>query len=189
MTSLLINKCVSISGGSSTMAQSVLEMAKELVIAQLAVRRLSPEDIQKALHKTYASLMALKQQEDTGSSSSVSERGLMPTPVDWKHSIRWHTTTCLECGVLREQLSIRHLRTHGLDLSSYRAKYGIPRTQPLAAKDLAAQRKHIFQRIKPWEKSPRNVQAHKGKVEDQAVVTPRRATRRQESKKGPRSLT
>jgi hypothetical protein len=53
------------------MAQSILEMAKDLVQAQITARGLPPEDMQKELQKTYDSLLSLKRQEDTGSVAVV----------------------------------------------------------------------------------------------------------------------
>jgi len=62
--------------------------------------------------------------------------------------------TCLECGHVFKQLSIRHLRQHGLDARSYRTKYDIPQSQPLAARDTTARRRQVVQEIRPWEKAP-----------------------------------
>jgi hypothetical protein len=61
---------------------------------------------------------------------------------------------CLECGQSFKQLSVRHLKEHGLDGKAYRIKYGIPRTQALAAKEITSRRKEIVQRTRPWEKAP-----------------------------------
>jgi hypothetical protein len=47
------------------MGQSVLEMAKDLVMAQVQAGRLPPEDMHNALQMTHASLLALKTQEAT----------------------------------------------------------------------------------------------------------------------------
>ena len=47
------------------MPQTLLEMAKDLVMAQIEAHRLSPEEIHQALQQTYASLKALQAQEDT----------------------------------------------------------------------------------------------------------------------------
>jgi predicted transcriptional regulator len=165
------------------MAQSVLEMAKELVMAQIETRRLIPEDMQKELQKTYASLMALKQREEAGSSSSVSERVAAPKPVDWRKSITKHAITCLECNATLKQLSIRHLKDHRLDARSYRAKYGIPRTQSLEAKATTARRKEIVQHTRPWEKTPRYVQAHGGESGGKTTGTTRRAKSKNDSRK------
>ena len=48
------------------MAQSVLEMAKDLVMAQIQVGAMPPEEMHKELQKTYASLIDLKTKEDAG---------------------------------------------------------------------------------------------------------------------------
>jgi predicted transcriptional regulator len=165
------------------MAQSVLEMAKELVMAQIAARRLPPEDMQRELQKTYATLMALQQQGETGAPRPVSERPPPRKPMRWQQSIRKHIVTCLECGKTFKQLSIKHLKDHGLDARAYRAKYGIPRKQSLTAKDTTARRKVIVQRTRPWEKSPRYLQAHGGKSGGKPTGTSRQAKRKSASAK------
>jgi predicted transcriptional regulator len=144
------------------MAQSVLEMAKDLVMAYVQAGALPLEDMQQVLQQTYASLAALKTQEETGSAMQGAEAA--PEPVDWKRSMTRHTITCLECGAAFKQLSVRHLRDHDLDARSYRVKYGIPRTQPLAAKDTTAMRKRIVQQTRPWEKAPTYVKAHEAET-------------------------
>jgi predicted transcriptional regulator len=142
------------------MSETILAMAKDLVMAQIQAGQLAPDDMQNALRQTHASLLRLKAQEETGA-SPVQEPA--PAPVDWKKSITRHTVTCMECGATYKQLSVRHLRDHGLDARSYRVKYGIPRTQPLAAKDTTAKRKKIVQETKPWEKAPTYQAAQKKK--------------------------
>jgi hypothetical protein len=46
------------------MAQTLLEMAKDLVMAQIKAHRLSSEEMHQTLQQTYASLKALQAQED-----------------------------------------------------------------------------------------------------------------------------
>ena len=144
------------------MPQSALEMAKELVMAQIQLGQLQAEQVQDAIRQTHASLAALKAQEERGTDTvaSVTET----PPVDWRKSITRHTVTCLECGQPFKQLSMRHLVMHGLDGRSYRAKYGIPRTQPLAAKATTVRRREVVQGIRPWEHTPTFLkrQAHNG---------------------------
>src|SRR5918999_1549732 len=115
----------------TTMPQSALEMAKELVMAQIQVGQLQAEQVQDAIRQTHASLAELKAQEERGT-DTVTPTNETP-PVDWRKSITKHAVTCLECGQSFKQLSMRHLVMHGMDSRSYRTKYGIPRTQPLAA--------------------------------------------------------
>jgi len=134
------------------MPQSALEMAKELVMAQIQLGQLQAEQVQNAIRQTHASLAALKAQEE-GGTDTVAPATEMP-PVDWRKSITRHTVTCLECGQPFKQLSHRHLQDHGLDSRSYRAKYGIPRTQPLAAKTTTVRRREVVQGIRPWEHTP-----------------------------------
>ena len=139
------------------MAASVLAMAKELVIAQIQVGHVSPEDMQIALQRTYAGLAELKAREE--SSVFLVAPGDAHEPVHWKKSMTKHAVTCLECGASFKQLSVRHLKYHDLDARSYRVKYGIPRTQPLSAKDTTALRKSIVQKSRPWEKAPTYLKA------------------------------
>src|SRR4029453_708784 len=141
------------------MSQTLLEMAKDFVMAQIAAHRLSPDEMHAALQQTYASLQALKAQEDANGSVAIATPKTPLEPVNWKKSITKHVVTCLECGQSLKQLSVRHLKEHGLDGEAYRAKYGIPRTQALAAKATTSKRKEIVQRSRPWEKAPTFVKA------------------------------
>src|SRR5262245_32060707 len=143
------------------MSQTLLEMAKDLVLAQIEAHRLSPEEMHQALQQTYASLQALKTQEDAHGSVPGTTPATPPKPVDWRKSITKHTVMCLECWQAYKQLSVRHLKDHGLDGRSYRVKYGIPRTQPLSAKETTSRRKEIVQRSRPWEKAPTFLKAQK----------------------------
>ncbi len=155
------------------MPQSMLEMAKDLVQAMITAGTLSPEDMQKELQKTHTSLLDLKAKEETGDgagalsgsllASGAQDRGAGAEQYDWKKSIKKYTIECLECGASFKQLSVRHLKHHDLDPRSYRTKYGIPRTQPLSAKDTTAMRKKIVQQSRPWEKAPTYVKARNRK--------------------------
>ena len=160
------------------MSQTLLEMAKDLVMAQIETHRLSPEDMHQALQQTYATLQALKAQEEAHGSIAVVTTATPPAPVNWRKSITKHTVTCLECRASFKQLSVRHLQEHGLDGRSYRVKYGIPRTQPLAAKEVTSHRQEIVQRSRPWEKAPTFVKAQEEKQRDKAAIAPRKKTAR-----------
>ncbi len=151
------------------MPQSVLEMAKDLVMAQIQAGALPVEDMQYELQKTYASLIELKEMEDSGNISPIPSTANPSERVDWRKSITKHTITCLECGSSYKQLSVRHLREHDLDSRSYRTKYGIPRNQPLSAKETTAMRKKIVQKSRPWEKAPTYIKAHAAKQKTSAA--------------------
>jgi predicted transcriptional regulator len=132
------------------MAQTLLEMAKDLTRTLVESGRLSAEDLQHTLQSTYSTLAALKAQEEAGTSPLMP--GAEPPPVDWRKSITRHAVICLACGDTFQQLSIRHLMLHGLDPRSYRTQYGIPRTQPLAARATTERRRQAVQKSRPWEK-------------------------------------
>jgi predicted transcriptional regulator len=161
------------------MSQSLLEMAKDLVMAQIAARNLSPDEMHQALQQTYASLQALKAQEDAHGSVAVATPETPSQPSNWRKSITKHHVTCLECGASFKQLSMGHLKEHGLDGRSYRVKYGIPRTQPLAAKEITSHRQEVVQRTRPWEKAPTFVKAQE--KARKAVVQRKRATQKKET--------
>jgi predicted transcriptional regulator len=148
------------------MSQSILVMAKDLVMAQIQAGQVPPDEMQNAIRQIHASLLRLKAQEETGTAGTVQEAERVPAVADWKKSITKHTVTCLVCGATFKQLSVRHFKEHGLDARSYRAKYGIPRTQPLSAKDTTARRKRIVREIKPWEKAPTYQAAQKRQGRD-----------------------
>jgi len=101
------------------MSQTLLEMTKDIVLAQIEAHRLSPEEMHTALQHTYASLQALKAQENANGRVAIATP---PERVHWRKSITKHTVTCLECRASFKQLSVRHLKEHGLDGRSYRVK-------------------------------------------------------------------
>ena len=152
------------------MQQTILEMAKDLVMAMIQNGTLPPEDMQKELQKTHASLSSLKDKEGISEGngglglSMADSNGLdrgMPgrESIDWKKSIKKYTIECLVCGASFKQLSVRHLTNHDLTPRSYRARFNIPRTQPLSAKETTAIRKKIVQESRPWEKAPTYMKA------------------------------
>ena len=160
------------------MSQTLLEMAKDLVMAQVEAHRLSPDDMHTALHQTYTTLMTLKAQEGSDGSVAVATPEAPSKPVRWRKSITKHTVMCLECRASFKQLSVRHLKEHGLDGKAYRIKYGMPRTQPLAAKEITSHRQEVVQRTRPWEKAPTFRMAQEEKQRQQASVAQRKKTGR-----------
>jgi predicted transcriptional regulator len=97
------------------MSQTLLEMAKDLVMAQIQVHKLSADQMHQALQQTYASLQALKAQGDSEGRMAVAPLETPSKPVNWRKSITKHAVTCLECGASFKQLSVRHLKGHRLD--------------------------------------------------------------------------
>ena len=153
------------------MAESLLTMAKDIVQAQIEAGHATPDNLTELLNSTYATLQQLHSSERTGSSETAP-----PASVDWRKSITRHAVTCLECGASFKQLSGRHLRLHDLDGRSYRNKYGIPRTQSLAARETTALRRQIVQQSKPWEKAPTYQKAQQAAAKKKSGSGQRKAT-------------
>ena len=139
------------------MPQPLIELAKELTVALIQTGNLLPTDVQETLQKTHTTLTALNMQEETGSATAVPVAD--SSSINWRKSISKYAITCLECGQAFKQLTIRHLGMHGIDGRSYRMKYAIPNTQPLAARALTERRRQVVQEIRPWEKTPHFLQA------------------------------
>ncbi|ETW93976.1 MAG: hypothetical protein ETSY2_50500 [Candidatus Entotheonella gemina] len=127
-------------------------MAKELIIEQIRVYHLSPDDAQALLRSTHATLVKLHQTEVSATTENPKTEAEIGEP-DWKRSITKHAITCLECGNTFRQLSSRHLGVHDLTSRSYRRKYGIPSTQPLSSRQATARRRELARQIRPWEQA------------------------------------
>jgi predicted transcriptional regulator len=134
------------------MSQTLIEMVKDLVIEQIRVHHLSPDDAKTLLLSTHATLLSMHHVETPLSGASPDVKVDLANG-DWKRSITKHAITCLECGNTFRQLSSRHLRVHDLDSNSYRRKHGIPSTQPLSSREATARRRELAQQIKPWEQA------------------------------------
>jgi len=141
------------------MTQPIVEMAKDLVMALIKENLLEPENMQKELQKTHASLLVLKAKEEGNINDSESIERIPSAYIDWKKSIKKHSIECLICGAVFKQLSARHLSIHDLDPRTYRQQFGIPTTQPLSAKATTAMRRQVVQQIRPWEKAPTYVKS------------------------------
>ncbi len=133
------------------MSQSIVEMAKDLVVKQIQSHRIESAEVLPLLHSTHMTLMSLHQMEGpTAAAASPEKRA---EPGGWRRSITKHSVTCLECGATFKQLSARHLSTHDLNPRSYRVKYGIPRAQALSARDVTVRRRQLAKQIRPWEQT------------------------------------
>jgi predicted transcriptional regulator len=170
------------------MAESLTEMAKDLTMALIEKDLIASTDTNQYLHQIHASLRELKAQDDRTLASGESREGETaerPPALDWKKSIRKYVVECLVCGQTFKQLSARHLRQHGLDPRTYRERFGIPRTQSLAAKETTAMRRRVAQAIRPWEKAPTYVQAQEPPPAPTPAPAPPKRTRKKAAPSNP----
>jgi predicted transcriptional regulator len=128
------------------MNKKLLEIAAELVQVQAANTRMSGEEMEAALMRTYNTLVKMQQAEQEGKSIEALSGAAEPveesapqTPEPAK-SIQRNKVVCLECGAEFKQLTANHLRSHQLTPREYKRKWGFPLKQPLTAKSLTASR-------------------------------------------------
>lgn len=122
------------------MSKSLVEMAAELVQAQVATKSMSQEEMTLALQTTYKALQALQNNEQSNVGDELTP-SLLPIGLTPDKSIQKNKIICLECGQEFKMLSNKHLTSHGLSGREYRKKYGFKLRQALCAKALSAKRK------------------------------------------------
>ncbi len=136
--------------GKVTMAKKLLEIAADIVQAQANVGQMSPEDIERALAKTFVTLQKMQKAEDGGVTFVPEELEQAPTEeakqVSPKESIKEDRIVCLECGAEMRQLTSKHLAGHGLTPREYKKKFGLPLKMPLSAKSLTRARSRAAKR-------------------------------------------
>ncbi len=128
------------------MSKKLLEITAEIVQAQASVGKMTPEEIELTLVKTFATLQRIQNAEEGGihldgdehSEDSAEEKP--PERIGPKESIQENKVICLECGVEMRQLTTKHLSAHGLNPREYKKKWGFPLKQSLSAKALSKAR-------------------------------------------------
>ena len=123
------------------MSKTLVEMAAELVQAQCTTKGMSTDEMTLSLQNAFKALQDLQVEEAKVAQGGVLESGLAAAPsMDPKKSIQKNKIVCLECGEEFKMLSPKHLKSHGLNGSQYREKYGFSKRQPLCAKALSERR-------------------------------------------------
>ncbi len=140
------------------MSQSLMQMTRDLVLAMIQVGHVSSETLTPLLRTTHgilSELHTMEGREDHGSNPQTAAS----VRVNWRRSLTPAAVICLECDEKFKQLTSRHLRSHGLNGHSYRAKYGIPSSQSLMAGQSLARRREVAKQIRPWEQTARSRRA------------------------------
>lgn len=132
------------------MSRKLVEIASELIQAQVSVVPMSAADIALSLRQVFKTLQAMQQSESAGTDieedmvvdgtsreASISEVKPSLTP---EGSIQNDKVICLECGAEMKQLTLKHLKSHGMSSREYKKKHGFPMRTPLAAKSLTRAR-------------------------------------------------
>jgi predicted transcriptional regulator len=119
---------------------TLMELTSEIVSAHASANTLSGDELLNAIQRVYATLKEL----EGGAAAEVPAEEKKAVAVSAKQSIKKNEVICLVCGKGGMKTLTRHLsQAHDMKPGAYRKQFGIPRTQPLAAKDFTAKRKEI----------------------------------------------
>ena len=158
------------------MAKSLTEMAAEILAAQASHAKLSAEEMEAALKKTFDALKQIKAIEEGAPEAE--------TPaIDPKKSIQRNYIINLEDGKKYKQLTARTLAKFGLTPAEYRRKWGFTTRQPLAAKSLSAKRRKTAKALGLGEKLQ---EARKAKAKAKAAAAKKAAPKKAAPKKAAR---
>lgn len=165
------------------MDKKLLELAVEIVQAQVALSKMSGEEIESVLIRVYNALYKMQEAEREGRCIGTqldvaADTATLPEAsdkIDPRSSIQEDKVVCLECGLEFRQLTANHLKTHGSSPKEYKRKWGFPLKQPLAARILTRARSSSAKKRGLPEKLQRYLEAkrqEKGVVAEEAAGTP-----------------
>jgi predicted transcriptional regulator len=127
--------------------KEALQSAIEIVRAQASARPMTEDEIVSMIgnvaHGIQVAAGAMPVPDVTGSEIPA---------MDPKKAIKEASIVCCECGKTFKVLTKKHLAHHGLTPAEYRAKYGYKKTQALACKALARERRKAMKGMKLWER-------------------------------------
>jgi predicted transcriptional regulator len=129
------------------MGKKLLEIAAEIVQAQVSTNQLGTEEIVLSLRNVFTALREMQKSETEGMPLEIAKipeelvlEEAFPERIDPKGSIQEDRVICLECGAEMRQLTAKHLGSHALSIREYKQKYGFPLRQSLSAKALSKAR-------------------------------------------------
>lgn len=146
------------------MDKRLLELAVEMVQSQVAMNKMSEDEIESSLIRLYNVLHKMQRAEledralpmEEGEGVEPSTDSVKPMTMDPRASIQEDKVTCLECGLEFRQLTANHLQSHQLTPREYKRKWGFPLKQPLAARVLtrlrsrSAKKRGLPQKLKQY---------------------------------------
>lgn len=126
----------------------IMQQALNITRAQAGVRPMSASEVAAYAAEIAKGIRTILESEPE---EEDFESGENAAPAcDPKRSIKENSIICLECGRSFRVLTIRHLRTHGLDARTYKEKYGFKKNTPLACKSLIRVRRKKMNDMRLW---------------------------------------
>jgi len=116
---------------------SLIEVSANLVTSQLSKTPMSIDQIISEISRVHKGLTDLQSGNEVDISGGVK-------PILLKEYFLKNEIACMVCGKRGFKTLCRHLTTaHNMTASMYRNQFGIPRTQPLTAKNYSQSRKKL----------------------------------------------
>ena len=136
--------------------KEAMQAAVEIVRAQASARPMTEDEIVSMIgnvaHGIQVAAGAMPVPDAAGSDTPA---------MDPKKAIREASIVCCECGKSFKILTKKHLAHHGLTPAEYRAKYNYKKTQALACKALARERRKKMGEMKLWERRGKKAEGEK----------------------------
>lgn len=126
--------------------KEAMQAAVEIVRAQASARPMTEDEIVSMIGNVAHGIQV------AAGTMPVPEAGQTTPAMDPKKAIKENSVVCLECGKSFKIITRKHLATHGLTPEEYRAKYGYKKTQALACKSLARERRKKMKSMELWKR-------------------------------------
>ncbi len=138
---------------------TLIEMATDIVSAHASTSSLTRDELVTEL-KDIFSLLSSLEKRDTEGYERTKETGPVPV-VSLRKAFGKEQVTCMICGRQMKTLA-RHLGSaHHMKPGAYRKEFGIPRTQPLAARNYSEKRRQMAVE-RDWGKTWRRPERQEG---------------------------
>lgn len=126
---------------SASAPDSLALFANEIVAAYVSNNHVAPGDLPALISTVFTAFTRIY--EGVGSEAGAVEQTVeKPTPAQIRKSITTDALISFIDGKLHKTLR-RHLKRHGLDADSYRARYGLPSDYPMVCPSYSAKRSEI----------------------------------------------
>jgi predicted transcriptional regulator len=133
----------SMSEKAEVQATDFVELAGDIVSAYVSNNPVRPADLPDLIRSVHAALSGI----GSGTIMTASEPEVeKPTAAQIRKSMTPDGIVSFLDGNTYKTLK-RHLRTHGLDPNSYRARFGLPVEYPMVAPEYAARRSELAKSI------------------------------------------
>jgi predicted transcriptional regulator len=164
------------------MAESIIELAAQIVSSHASTSHLSSEELVLEIQKVHAALKAL----EGGQAVAAPEAEYAKAAITIKQAFKKDEVICMICNKGKMKTLARHLmQVHNMKPGEYRKQFGIPSKQSLTAKSFSESRRQMAmdRGLADNLAKAREVRAAKLKEKKAAPAKPVKAAQRKVAKK------